>query len=311
MSTVFAYGAAALLFGLLMAGYLGVERYVRERQDRAGIKRRMVLAPAGGAPATNSSKEPKQAAQIAGQAARKAADFYATNDPDNVIRLRQMLIRAGYMDPDAVGRYVLARILGLAAGVVLAVFSLWFFSLSPLTMNGMMVGGAVIAVGYLGPTFVLMRRTSQLTAQYRAGFPDFMDLMIVCADAGLSLEASIERVSREVATTYPALSENLILVSLELRAGRPIDETLKSLGDRLGLEEVRAFAMLLTQSKELGTSLSGTLKVFSDEMRHKRMSAAEEKAHALPAKMTIPVTMCILPVVLMMAIIPTIVRFAG
>lgn len=311
MNALVVYGAAALLFGLLMAAYLSVERYVRERSDRAGIKRRMVLAPAHDAPDPASRKEPKQAAQIAGQAARKAADFYASNDPDNVMRLRQMLIRAGYMDPDAVGRYVLARILGLVTGIVIAAASLWYFSLSPLTRNGLMVGGAFVIAGYLGPTFVLMRRTKQLAAQYRAGFPDFMDLMIVCADAGLSLEASIERVSREVATTYPALSENLILVSLELRAGRPIDETLKSLGDRLGLEEVRAFAMLLTQSKELGTSLSGTLKVFSDEMRHKRMSAAEEKAHALPAKMTIPVTMCILPVVLMMAIIPTIVRFAG
>ena len=83
----------------------------------------------------------------------------------------------------------------------------------------------------------------------------------------------------------------------------------RALADRLGVDEVRAFATLLQQSKELGTSLSGALKVFSDEMRHKRMSAAEEKAHALPAKMSIPVTVCILPVVVMIAIIPIIVRF--
>ena len=82
-------------------------------------------------------------------------------------------------------------------------------------------------------------------------------------------------------TTYPSLSQNLQLVSLELRAGRSLDDALKSLADRLSLDEVRSFATLLQQSKELGTSLSGALRVFSDEMRHKRMSLAEEKAHAL------------------------------
>ena len=86
-------------------------------------------------------------------------------------------------------------------------------------------------------------------------------------------------------------------MSLELRAGRSLDDALKSLADRLSLDEVRSFATLLQQSKELGTSLSGALRVFSDEMRHKRMSLAEEKAHALPAKMSVPVTVCILPVV--------------
>jgi tight adherence protein C len=149
---------------------------------------------------------------------------------------------------------------------------------------------------------------NQRVTEYRNGFPDFMDLMIVCADAGMSLEASIERVSKEIRVTYPLLSQNLVLVSLELRAGRSINEALKALSERLGVDEVRAFATLLQQSKELGTSLSGALKVFSDEMRHKRMSAAEEKAHALPAKMSIPVTVCILPVVVMIAIIPIIVK---
>ena len=100
-------------------------------------------------------------------------------------------------------------------------------------------------------------------------------------------------------------------MSLELRAGRSLDDALKSLADRLSLDEVRSFATLLQQSKELGTSLSGALRVFSDEMRHKRMSLAEEKAHALPAKMSVPVTVCILPVVMMVAIIPIIVKMTA
>ena len=116
---------------------------------------------------------------------------------------------------------------------------------------------------------------------------------------------------RNWTAAYPSLSQNLQLVSLELRAGRSLDDALKSLADRLSLDEVRSFATLLQQSKELGTSLSGALRVFSDEMRHKRMSLAEEKAHSLPAKMSVPVTVCILPVVMMIAIIPIIVRLTA
>ena len=167
-----------------------------------------------------------------------------------------------------------------------------------------MAGGA----GYFAPGLVLMRLISTKMREYRNGFPDFMDLMIVCSDAGMSMEAGIERVATELSATYPSLSQNLQLVSLELRAGRSLDDALKSLADRMSLDEVRSFATLLQQSKELGTSLSGALRVFSDEMRHKRMSKAEEKAHSLPAKMSVPVTVCILPVVLMIAIIPIIVK---
>ena len=169
-----------------------------------------------------------------------------------------------------------------------------------------MAGGA----GYFMTGLFLAGRIRTKMREYRNGFPDFMDLMIVCSDAGMSMEAGIERVSKELALTYPSLSQNLQLVSLELRAGRRLDDALRSLSDRLNLDEVRSFATLLQQSKELGTSLSGALRVFSDEMRHKRMSLAEEKAHALPAKMSVPVTVCILPVVLMIAIIPIIVKLS-
>ena len=248
-------------------------------------------------------------AEIADKAARRAAEFYASADPDNVVRLRQTLMRAGYLDPDAVGKFFLVRFGAMGAGLVLAAILLFAMHIAPLSQRGITILAGLSVGGYFLPAFMLKQKVTQRVTEYRNGFPDFMDLMIVCADAGMSLEASIERVSKEIRVTYPLLSQNLVLVSLELRAGRSINEALKALADRLGVDEVRAFATLLQQSKELGTSLSGALKVFSDEMRHKRMSAAEEKAHALPAKMSIPVTVCILPVVVMIAIIPIIVRF--
>lgn len=244
---------------------------------------------------------------LAELAAKKAADFYASTDAENVVRLRQKLMRAGFLSPDAVGRYFLARFIGLGIGIIGGLIVSVFMGYGIFTTQGVTIIGGALIVGYMAPALYLQQIVSKRMSEYRNGFPDFMDLMIVCCDAGLSIEASVDRVTKEIRNTYPAMAANLTLVTLELRAGRTMDETLKALADRLGIDEVRAFATLLRQSKELGTSLSQTLKVFSDEMRHKRMTNAEEKAHQLPAKMTIPVTMFILPTVLLIAIIPTVV----
>ena len=246
------------------------------------------------------------------KAAKTAHEFYAKSDPENVARLRLKLIQAGYMDPGAVGTFFLIRFGCFFAGAVGAfLINNWMASAEATTFSRWSLVIIAGATGYFLPGLLLGRLIATKMREYRNGFPDFMDLMIVCSDAGMAMEAGIERVSKELATTYPSLSQNLQLVSLELRAGRSLDDALKSLADRLSLDEVRSFATLLQQSKELGTSLSGALRVFSDEMRHKRMSLAEEKAHALPAKMSVPVTVCILPVVLMVAIIPIIVKMTA
>lgn len=302
----------AMTFGLMLvgAGFYG-QRHLAMRKTRSRLKQRLSIDPVRTKGGKGETQPAVSATEIAQSAAKRAAEFYASSDPDNVVRIRHMLMRAGYMQPEAVGRYFLSRFVGMGAGFVLAVAALLLIGISPFTVRGLIIAGLGMMAGYVVPTLALMQQMSKRSTEYRNGFPDFMDLMIVCADAGLSLEASIDRVAREIAKTYPALSQNLILVSLELRAGRSIDETLRALAERLGVDEVRAFSTLLKQSRELGTSLAGTLRVFSDDMRHKRMAKAEEKAHALPAKMTIPVTLCILPVVLMMAIIPTIVRYSG
>lgn len=289
-------GGGALAWPLLAGG------------ERGEVKRRLKVEEAVPAQKSDAPAEKKTASIVHERALKTAQEFYSKSDPENVARLRLKLIQAGYMNPNAVGNYFLIRFAMFFGFALLAfvveqwlgrdatAFSRWTFVI--------MAGGA----GYFMTGLFLAIQIRKKVREYRNGFPDFMDLMIVCSDAGMSMEAGIERVSRELAVTYPSLSQNLQLVSLELRAGRRLDDALRSLSDRLSLDEVRSFATLLQQSKELGTSLSGALRVFSDEMRHKRMSLAEEKAHALPAKMSVPVTVCILPVVLMIAIIPIIVK---
>jgi tight adherence protein C len=163
--------------------------------------------------------------------------------------------------------------------------------------------------GYFGPTVYLGRRIAARKNEHRSGFPDFMDLLVVCADAGLSMEAALDRVGRELSDSYPSLSANVYMATLELRAGRTLSDALDHLADRLGLEEARSFATLLQQSEELGSSMTDALRVYSDEMRHKRLSTAEEKAYSLPAKLSVPLTLCVFPVVIVVILLPVYVRF--
>src|SRR5438132_750811 len=172
----------------------------------------------------------------------------------------------------------------------------------------LIIGGAGIA-GYLGPSLYLDRRIKARRMEHQSGFPDFMDLLVVCADAGLSMEAALDRVGRELADSYPSLCANIHMATLEMRAGRTLSETLEHLADRLGLEEARSFATLLQQSEKLGSSLTEALRVYSDDMRHKRMSRAEEKAYSLPAKLSVPLTLCVFPVVIIVILLPVYVRF--
>jgi len=144
--------------------------------------------------------------------------------------------------------------------------------------------------------------------EHRSGFPDFLDLMVVCADSGLSMEASLERVGRELGDTYPSLCANIHMTNLEIRAGKTMTDALEHFGDRLGLEEARAFATLIQQSAELGSSITDALRVYSDDMRHKRLSRAEEKAYSLPAKLALPMMICIFPVIFVVILLPVAVR---
>ena len=221
--------------------------------------------------------------------------------------LRRRMIQAGIFDARAVGYFFVART-ALAVGLAVATF---FVAPMVLTLSGSVFWLTVIVggiAGYVGPSMYIDRRIAKRRNEHRAGFPDFMDLLVVCADSGLSMEAALERVGRELGDSYPSLSTNLHMTNLEIRAGRTMTEALEHLGDRLGLEEARSFATLIQQSDELGSSISDALRVYSDDMRHKRLSRAEEKAYSLPAKLAIPMMVCIFPVLFVVILCPVIVR---
>jgi tight adherence protein C len=232
---------------------------------------------------------------------------YGSANDENMKVLRRRLVQAGIYDPRGVAFFFIART-ALAIGLAAATFLLL-----PLvrptggTFFWLMVMASGVA-GYVGPSVYIDKRISARKLEHRSGFPDFMDLLVVCADSGLSLEASFERVARELGPSYPSLTANIHLTNLEIRAGRPLKEALEHFADRLALEESRAFATLINQSIDLGSSITDAMRVYSDDMRHKRLSIAEEKAYALPAKLAVPMMVCIFPVLFVIILLPVIVR---
>jgi len=245
------------------------------------------------------------------KAAQRLIDYttkhYGAVEGKDAKMLRHRLLQAGIYDPRGASYFFFARVvmaLGLAAA---AFFVLPMFNLAGRSSFWLFVllGGVL---GYLAPSFYLGRRIKARREEHRAGFPDLMDLLVVCADAGLAMEAALDRVGRELSPSYPSLAANIHMATLEIRAGRTMTEALEHLGDRLGLEEARSFAALIQQSDELGSSISNALRVYSEDMRHKRLSRAEEKAYSLPARLSVPMMVCIFPVLFIVILLPVIVR---
>lgn len=309
---LFSVGGASILFALAFV----VTQFFSENRSRSEVKKRLSAKepalPKSGTDIDAQSdpvQRSKDKKQLSKKVAKKANDFYTTSDPNSVKKLRLMLIQAGFINPNAVGYFIAARFGCALAGLLLGAVLIFTYYASEGAAFKVAVTVALFAIGYFLPNFYLSRRTAAIELSNRQGFPDILDLMVVSAEAGLTMEASIERIYQEIKDIYPNLATQLNMASLEIRAGRPIDQALRSFGERLRLEEVKGFATMVQQAKELGTSVSDALRVYSDEMRHKRMMKAEEKAYALPAKMSVPVTLFILPIVVGIAVIPTIVRW--
>jgi tight adherence protein C len=139
-------------------------------------------------------------------------------------------------------------------------------------------------------------------------FPDAADLLLVCVEAGLGLDAALTRVAEELADKSPALAEELQLTNLEMRAGGTREKSLHNLALRTGVEELTSFATLLTQADRFGVSIGDSLRVFSEDLRHKRQARAEEKAAKIPTKMLFPLVLFIFPSIIMVVLGPAVIQ---
>jgi tight adherence protein C len=171
-----------------------------------------------------------------------------------------------------------------------------------------MIAGAVFLLGHLATNFFLRRRIQERTGKLTRALPDALDLMVVCLEAGLGLNATIGRVGEERAEAKDILGDEFAQVALELRNGRSRADALRSLGDRNGVDDLKSLVGLIIQSDRLGASMARTLRTHADLLRTKRRQRAEEAARKLPVKMLFPLAFLILPVLFVVTTGPALLK---
>ncbi len=259
-------------------------------------------------------------AQAAGPAALRKADkvdklerFSAFLEPQNAEQLsasRLRMLRAGYRGKNAVRMFHFAQfVLGIGFLAVGMVYALYVSATSGTELSTQQMILYTIAPGALGyyiPKLWVDNRLSERQTQIVQGFPDALDMMLVCVEAGQSLDQSIIRVARETKIAYPALGEEFEMVANEVKAGKERTTVLRDMGERVGIPDVQSFVTTLVQSATFGTSIAEALRVYSAEMRDKRIMRAEEKANKLPTKLTLGTMLFTVPPLLIILIGPSI-----
>ena len=300
-----------LIGGLLALGGVGGIAWFGAQELRLRAARRIRLQPGGAAAVAGPGPGRASGGLVANQLVgtiRRLGQQSAVRDPAKLSLLRTQLMQAGYYNREAPVIFLGVKAALMAAATVGVVMTLPMLVGGKSGLLGIFVPAGLSALAMFGPDQVIKSRRQTREREYSDGFPDLLDLLVASVEAGLSLDASVTRVTDELARRYPNLTVHLRFLVLELRAGRARKDAWSAFADRLGIEDARALATMLRQAEEMGTSLGETLSVFSQDMRAKRMLRAEEKALALSAKLTVPLILFIFPCLLGSLILPAAVR---
>ena len=231
-------------------------------------------------------------------------------EPEDVAELskRQLMLRqAGYQSRDAVRMFHAAQfilgVFGLLLGVVYTNFIVGTDNMDTQKIIMYTIGPG--GLGYYLPQYWVTKRVDKRKEEITQGFPDALDMLLVCVEAGQSLDQAITRVAHELRASYPALADEFMVVSFEMKAGKDKITVLNDMGDRCGVQDVASFVTVLVQSASFGTSIAEALRVYAGEMRDKRVMRAEEAANKLPTKMTLATMMLTVPPLLMILVGPS------
>jgi tight adherence protein C len=221
-------------------------------------------------------------------------------------RITEKLVHAGFRAPNAVQNYYALKIvLAVLFAAAFLLISQWLPSLT--TQMTLVYTIGAVAAGLAIPTMALERILQNRIRKLRNGFPDALDMLVVCVEAGLGLSQAIQRVADELVVSHPELAQELALVNAEIRAGVERVTALKNLSHRTGLEDIRGLVSLLVQTLRFGTSVAESLRVYSDEFRDKRMQRAEEQAAKIGTKMIFPLIVFLFPGFFVVAVGPAVV----
>jgi tight adherence protein C len=296
--------ASAVLFGLIIiaviaaAVALGLQLREKSRQEivertlgttsNADVRR--AIRRGLGAESENS---------LRARMLKKAPTIWSQDET-----VQQRLVKAGYDGPIAPLVYSMLRV------VVLVVLPLLAFIFVPKSsFFKVLVGvGSVAMLALLLPPLVLRRLEARRQERIRRSLPDALDLLVVCVEAGISLDAAILRVAKDLLIAHPELAGELLVVSRKMNAGMTREDALRGLWDRTGVDEVRALVASLLQSEKWGSSSSRVLRVSSETLRRKRRQAAERKAATAPLKMIVPMAIFIFPALFVVILGPAVIQ---
>ena len=226
----------------------------------------------------------------------------APKSPKEMGTLRLRLVQSGYRRDEALTIFFGVRVL-----FAIALFLV--FSSGVLARPNILFALGGLGVGYLLPGMALARLAKRRAHRIRLALADALDLLVVSVEAGLGLDQALSRVGAELAFAYPELSDELKLINLELRAGKPRSEALRNLADRTGVDDLSALVTMLIQTDKFGTSVAQSLRVYSETLRTKRRQRAEEAAAKTGVKMVFPLVFCIFPSIWVVTIGPAAIKF--
>jgi tight adherence protein C len=299
--------ALMLVFLTVVLAVLGSSALIA---DRDAVKRRLRESAGGVDDAADPavSLRFKQGAPTWLRLFQPLYQWLLPKDAVFVSSARLKLVHAGYVRPGAVATFYALKI------VVAAVSGIGALVLVPMLMRNIEpakaipIAGVAAIIGYLVPAWVLDLQTSKRKRLIKESIPDALDLLLICVEAGLGLDAAIARVGGELGAAHAIIAEQLRLVGAELRAGKSREEALRGLGERTGVDDIRMLVTLLIQSDELGTSIGQALRVYAFELRAKRLLTAEEKAHKIPVKLAFPLMFGLIPVVMIVTLAPAVIK---
>jgi tight adherence protein C len=286
------------VFLVVFGATLAAERAVGARLN---IRRRLgqeALVAAPGAPSVLKDDTVTNRALLWIQAAT------TPSNPDETSKLRRDLALAGFEQPAAPIWYVICRF-SLAIGLPLLLMLSGAAAGKPMSGLGAIVFPLILCgLGLVAPHFFVRNRVNARRMEIENEFPDALDLMVVCVEAGLGIEAAFVRVAGEVTESHPRIALEFGRLADELSAGRGRADALRALATRVDVESITAFVALLIQSDALGVSIAQSLRTYSSEMRESRYLKAEEKAMRIPVLMTVPIVGCFMPVVVVTLLLP-------
>lgn len=290
-------GALLVVFGLLL--FLKQESDPLERLARQEKGEATNAKPQGTRLRTKSDKDKLQ----------KYSSLLEPQDEESYSAIRKKLLQAGYRSKSSVRMFHFMQFaLGIGGLVIGTAYAVLSGATSPeelSTQQQVMYVMGPGTLGYMFPKYWVNKRQQTRQQAIIDGFPDSLDMMLICVEAGQSLDQTILRVARELRSAYPDLAEEYEIVAHEMKAGKERALVLRDMADRTGVQDISSFVTVLIQSQTFGTSISEALRVYSDEMRDKRVMRAEEKANKIPTKMTLATMMLTVPPLIILLVGPS------